>query len=333
MAKKTSGNRKRKKDLFADLWDRPRHDVENDAKELKRRKIVIEQEFESVRGERQRQIRIAQAIRGVIIDTKNIRSEHKGIINKIGERESLIRDLRDRRDAINERVVLPLKNIENELQKTYRMLTEERTDMRYPSVEEEERLFSFFFELQAMHPLMKESSKLHNERISLIEEQREAIKALRAKEAEHDQVVDEAKSADPKMRDLKATPWEEKAYNRRIAKLLEEQKGKRSELKNLSREIGRLDAFLRVDRKNREKGAKSKRFGRKMVDVNEARRKAESGESMSLQDLTAILDSGGFDSLKSKQTSDSKRKKKSKSKKKFGASRGSSRSGKPARDE
>ena len=198
--------------------------------------------------------------------------------------------MRDRRDAINERVVLPLKNIEKELLKTYRMLTEERTDMRYPSVEEEERLFSFFFELQAMHPLMKESSKLHNERISLIEEQREAIKALRAKEAEHDQVVDEAKASDPKMRDLKATPWEEKSYNRRIAKLLEEQKNKRSELKNLSREIGRLDAFLRVDRKNKEKGAKSNRYGRTRVDVSEARRKAESGESMSLQDLSAILD-------------------------------------------
>ena len=336
----------KKSDLFADLWDRPKHEVESELKELLRRKIVAEQEFEAVRGERQRQIRITQAIRGVIVDTKNIRSEHKGIINQIGERENFIKDLRQRRDSINERVVLPLRNIDEELSNTFHQLTEERKDLRYPSVEEELRLFSFFFELQAMRPLAFESDALHHERIKLIEKQRQAIKELRQKESEHDEVVQSIQGTDPVIKDIKVTPWEEKAYNRRIAKLFEEQKAKRDELHNIRREAGRLDAFMRVDRKKRERASKGGgpgstgwgghhgRGGRRGPDVEEVRRKAATGESMSLEDLSALLDSGGLDSITKKHgESEQKRKHKGKQAKKFGAVRGQAKTGRPDRSE
>ena len=336
----------KKRDLFADLWDRPKYEVESELKELVRRKTVAEQEIEAVRGERQRQIRIAQAIRGVIVDTKNIRSAHKGIINQIGERENVIKDLRQRRDSINERVVIPLKNIDEELMNTFLQLTEERKDLRYPSVEEELRLFSFFFELQAMRPLAIESNSLHHERIELIEKQREAIKELRQKESEHDEVVQSIQDSDPIIKEIKVTPWEEKSYNRRIAKLFEEQKAKRDELHNIRREAGRLDAFLRVDRKKRERTSKSSgrvvagsggkhgRGGRRGPDVEEVRRKAATGESMSLEDLSALLDSGGLDSIKKKHgDSGQKRKRKGSQAKKFSASRGAAKAGRPDRND
>ena len=72
---KKKGHRKgksggKRKDLFVDLWGRPKHEIESELKDLIRRRTVAEQEFEAVQGERQRQIRIAQAIRGVIVDTK-----------------------------------------------------------------------------------------------------------------------------------------------------------------------------------------------------------------------------------------------------------------------
>ena len=336
----------KKRDLFADLWDRPKHEVESELKDLVRRKTVAEQEIEAVRGERQRQIRIAQAIRGVIVDTKNIRSAHKGIINQIGERENVIKDLRQRRDSINERVVIPLRNIDEELSKTFLQLTEERKDLRYPSVTEELRLFSFFFELQAMRPLAIESNALHHERIELIEKQRHAIKELRQKESEHDEVVQSIQGSDPVIKDIKVTPWEEKSYNRRIAKLFEEQKVKRDELHNIRREAGRLDAFLRVDRKKRERaikgggrgdggsGGKRGHGGRRGPDVEEVRRKAATGESMSLDDLSALLDSGGLDSIKKKHSeSGQKRKRKGSQAKKFNASRGAAKAGRPDRDD
>jgi len=336
---KKKGHRKgksggKRKDLFVDLWDRPKHEIESELKDLIRRRTVAEQEFEAVQGERQRQIRIAQAIRGVIVDTKNIRSEHKGVITEIGERENLIRDMRKRRDEINEQVVIPLKNIEEELVKTYVQLTEERKDLRYPNVAEEKKLFSFFFELQAMHPLAVESNELHHERSDLIEQQRDSIKVLRQKESEHDQVVQSIKDTDPTIKKIKATPWEEKAYNRRIAKLLEELNAKRKELKDLRREVGRLEAFIRVDRKKQEKGGFRHSRRRRGPNVEEVKRKAASGESISLDDLSALLDSGGFDSIVGSNTSaDSKRKRKGKQTKRFGASRGEAKTGRPDRSD
>ncbi len=339
-AKKKVGKDKKKprKDLFKDLRDRPKHEIEEELKVLRRRQSVAKAEFESLSNERQRQINIVQAIRGAIAETKDIRSEHKGIIGSIGGREKGIRELRNTRDSINSKVVLPLQNIEEELLRTYENLTAEMKNMRYPGVKQEEKLFAFFFELQEMHKLATISNDSHQKMIAEITDQRTAITNLRLKEAEHDDVVGKLSEEKPGMKGVKATPWEEKAYNRQIMKLLDEIRNKRKEIHGINREVGRLDAFIRVDRqKSQQSGGRGghsyKGRQRKGPDVGEVRRKAASGESMSLADLGALMSSGGLSKLKPEHSKESRRsKKKSLAQKKIGASRGSRSSRKPSAD-
>ncbi len=339
-SKKEAGKDKKKprKDLFKDLRDRPKHEIEEELKVLRRRQSVAKAEFESLSNERQRQISIVQAIRGAIAETKGIRSEHKGIIGTIGGREKDIRELRSTRDSINAKVVLPLQNIEEELLRTYENLTAEMKNMRYPGVKQEEKLFSFFFELQEMHKLATISNDSHQMMITEITDQRTAIANLRLKEAEHDDVVGKLSDEKPGMKGVKATPWEEKAYNRQIMKLLDEIKNKRKEVHGINREVGRLDAFIRVDRKKSQQsggrgGNSYKGRQHKGPNVSEIRRKAASGESMSLADLGALMSSGGLSTIKPEHSKDTRRsKKKSLAQKKIGASRGSRSSRKPSAD-
>lgn len=341
-SKKTTDNRgdkkpkkDAKKDLFVDLRDRPKHEVEDELKVLKRRQSVARAEFESVQNERKRQINIVQAIRGAIAETKGIKTEHKGIIGTIGGREKSIRDLRATRDSINSRVVLPLKNIEDEIVRTYEILTAEMKNMRYPGVKQEEALFSFFFELQEMYKLATESNAAHLQMIEEINIQRNAIATLRVKESEHDEVMEKVTSEKPGMKGIKATPWEEKTYNKQIMKLLEEMRKKRVEMRNINREVGRLDAFLRVERKKSQQSGShgkgnDKRSYNRGPNMKEVRRKAASGESMSLADLGALMSSGGLSTVKPEHNTEKRNsKKKAMSMKKIGASRGSRNRRKP----
>ena len=329
------------KDLFADLRSRPTPEIESEAKELRQRKSLIEAEVDSIKVARQAQISIVEALRGIVNDTSSLRSEQRKIIPQLGNRRKEMDKLRQQRDDINTKIVLPTKAIEEEILLVYEKLCGAAKSFRYPSPEEEVRLFVYFLELQEMFKAAVISSECHHLLQQLSGQQRAAVKELKSFESETESIKSEALDGIKSAKELKGNYHEMKDIDGQIAKLLRNLNSKRDELREANRELGRLDAWLRIQKKDGNKpsgkrhvskGGSSDRThqGRvPKVDIKEVKRKAASGESMSLEDFGALLSSGGLSSITADEPQSSRSRRKKSNKKRVGATSGNRGTGRP----
>ena len=329
------------KDLFADLRSRPANEIESDAKELRKKKSLIEAEVDSIKEARQAQIRIVQALRGIVNDTSNLRTEQRKLIPQLGNRRKEMDKLRQQRDDINRKIVLPTKAIEEEKITVYEKLCGTAKSFRYPSPEEEIRLFIYFLELQEMFKAAVISSECHHVLQQLSGQQRAAVKELKSFESETESIKSDALEGITSATELKGNYHEMKDIDRQITKLLRNLNSKRDELREANRELGRLDAWLRIQKKDAKKpsgkqqGSKSGSSDRARqsrapkVDIKEVKRKAASGESMSLEDFGALLSSGGLSSITADDPQQSRSRRKKSNKKRVGATSGSRGTGRP----
>ena len=329
------------KDLFADLRSRPANEIESEAKELRKKKSLIEAEVDSIKEARQAQIRIVQALRGIVNDTSNLRTEQRKLIPQLGNRRKEMDKLRQQRDDINRKIVLPTKAIEEEIITVYEKLCGTAKSFRYPSPEEEIRLFIYFLELQEMFKAAVISSECHHVLQQLSGQQRAAVKELKSFESETESIKSDALEGITSATELKGNYHEMKDIDRQITKLLRNLNSKRDELREANRELGRLDAWLRIQKKDAKKpsgkqqGSKSGSSDRARqsrapkVDIKEVKRKAASGESMSLEDFGALLSSGGLSSITADDPQQSRSRRKKSNKKRVGATSGSRGTGRP----
>lgn len=329
------------KDLFADLRSRPANEIESEAKELRKKKSLIEAEVDSIKEARQAQIRIVQALRGIVNDTSNLRTEQRKLIPQLGNRRKEMDKLRQQRDDINRKIVLPTKAIEEEIITVYEKLCGTAKSFRYPSPEEEIRLFIYFLELQEMFKAAVISSECHHVLQQLSGQQRAAVKELKSFESETESIKSDALEGITSATELKGNYHEMKDIDRQITKLLRNLNSKRDELREANRELGRLDAWLRIQKKDAKKpsgkqqGSKSGSSDRARqsrapkVDIKEVKRKAASGESMSLEDFGALLSSGGLSSITGDEPQQSRSRRKKSNKKRVGATSGSRGTGRP----
>ncbi len=329
------------KDLFADLRSRPTPEIESEAKELRKRKSLIEAEVDSIKVARQAQIRIVEALRGIVNDTSELRTEQRKIIPQLGNRRKEIDKLRQQRDDINSKIVLPTKAIEEEIILVYEKLCGAAKSFRYPSPEEEVRLFIYFLELQEMFKAAVISSECHHVLQQLSGQQRAAVKELKSFESETESIKSDALEGITSAKELKGNYHEMKDIDRQIGKLWRNLNSKHDELREAKRELGRLDAWLRIQKKDSNKPS-GKRQGSKggssdrphqsrvpKVDIKEVKRKAASGESMSLEDFGALLSSGGLSNIIADEPQPSRSRRKKSNKKRVGATSGNRGTGRP----
>jgi len=329
------------KDLFVDLRSRPTPEIESEAKELRKRKSLIEAEVDSIKVARQAQISIVEALRGIVNDTSELRTEQRKIIPQLGNRRMEMDKLRQQRDDINSKIVLPTKAIEEEIILVYEKLCGAAKSFRYPSPEEEVRLFIYFLELQEMFKAAVISSECHHVLQQLSGQQRAAVKELKSFESETESIKSDALEGITSAKELKGNYHEVKDIDRQIGKLLRNLNSKRDELREANRELGRLDAWLRIQKKDSNKPSE-KRQGSKggssdrppqsrvpKVDIKEVKRKAASGESMSMEDFGALLSSGGLSNLIADDSQPSRSRRKKSNKKRVGATSGNRGTGRP----
>ena len=330
------------KDLFADLRSRPANEIESEAKELRKKKSLIEAEVDSIREARQAQITIVQALRGIVNDTSELKAEQRKLIPQLGNRRKEMDKLRQQRDEINSKVVLPTKAIEEEILLVYEKLCGTVKSFRYPSPEEEVRLFIYFLELQEMFKAAVISSECHHVLQQLSGQQRAAVKELKLFESETESIKSDALEGITSVKELKGNYHEMKDIDRQITKLLRNLNSKRDELREASRELGRLDAWLRIQKKDADKPSPKRHESKSgssdrpprqssapRVDLKEVKRKAASGESMSLEDFGALLSSGGLSDITADEPQQSRSRRKKSSKKRVGATSGIRGSGRP----
>jgi hypothetical protein len=288
-------------DLFHDIRNLPIKDVENKKTIIQGEINALETKIKAFEQEKSTAIRLANAMKGIIEETSEIRSEHKSIHLGLKERSKEIRELKKERDLINSNIVIPLKYIEEQLAKVYKRLTNELNVRYIPSLEKEISDFSWFFELQEMHKKAKDAENLHNKYVELSKLQHEDIKKLEMFETKHDEVTTKLLDEEPLLKDLKFGKNGAKSYDKRVYNINRAIHNSRSEFQKLRREIGRLDAWLRI---SKGKGKSNK--GRDRRDSNKSG-KVTSGP-VTLGDLSDLL-------AQSSQSSSTKKTKKVSSKK------------------
>ena len=270
-----------KLDLFEDLRNqddaKTRHDLGILYEQLKQvEKSVLVRE-----SERNDAIKMSKALRR----NAELAKEQSGLSSELRPRRSKIDELQSKRDSSNNHYI-PVHFIEEELSRVYSILTTENTNRVEMSLEKEKQMFSWFFELQSMYEHSKLARKYHREFLKLLEQQQHSIEHIKDIRQEMIEIQSFGKFTD---------------FDDLAMKLLKELNPLKRERRNLRREIGRLEAWLRKQTHfNNNKHSRHKRKRKKSVDnhkVNAVKSKVVSGDSFSLQDLEVLLKNGGLSSV------------------------------------
>ncbi len=283
-------------DIFHDLRDKSTESVQSMLEKTRGEMDALDRRIDALEVERQSNLRMARAMRGVIEETSDLRKEHKSIIVGLKGRNAEIDEVKKKRDKINSDVILPIHMIEDELSKVYSRLTEELDIHRVPSLRKEKEQFSWFMELQAMHGKAREASELHQKFIELVTLQKEEIKKLKIYETKHDDATSKLLDQEPLLKDKNINSKEVGSYDRRVQNIQKALRQRRGEMHKLRREAGRLDAWLRK-KSNPQQGNRNrgKRKGGK------GKKQQESSGPMTLGDISGLL-SGMGSETSSKRT-------------------------------
>ena len=298
-------------DLFEDLRTRSNQDVKDMLGDLQSELSVLESEIEIRNNERRNAIEMSKALR----KSADLQREENKIANTLKPRREKIEQVKKQRDEVNNNYI-PVHWIENELSKVFKRLTEDVDLMRTPSLQKETELFSWFFELQSMHEHSRKTREFHNEFKKLLREQKNALFEL--------ENVKESGTEISLFGDF--ANFDDLAH-----KLLLEMNPMHTEKRKLKREIGRLEAWIRISgRKGGQKTRNNNRSKKKQypkrrdnVNVAEVKSRAASGGSLSLSDLDALLNSGGISSITNEPQNDNTKRKKKSKKNNFSPHRGS----------
>ena len=123
-------------DIFHDLRDKSTESVQSMLEKTRGEMDALDRRIDALESERQSNLRMARAMRGVIEETSDLRKEHKSIVVGLKGRNAEIDEVKKKRDKINSDVILPIHMIEDELSKVYKRLTEELDIHRVPSLKE-----------------------------------------------------------------------------------------------------------------------------------------------------------------------------------------------------
>ena len=300
-----------RKDIFEDLRNVERHVLENKKQSLETELKSVEKRVESARNERSQALKMSKAVKGVIEATSEMSKEAKEVVALLKQGAKNLEQKRNARDEINQRILLPLHSIEEQLSHYYEQLTGEVDIFRVPSLEKEMSDFRYFFELKQMHGEMKKSQKLHEEYVSLVKEQRSNVKKLEKIDKDKSDTASKLLEEDASG-DLKINIGDLKEYNRKIAKLNKILDEIFAERRTLRREVGRLDAWFKIldkpkPKPRRKHNDRNRDFKPNKPSAFEVRKKSEAGGTLDLSELDVLLSSGGLVSSSSKNSSKSRK--------------------------
>ena len=291
--KKQRKSRKPKVGLFDDLLDLATHEIEERLSDFRASIRALEQEHESLKNERASTITLVQSMRVIVQQSRGMSKERQKLLNQFRSFRDAGSKMREERDVINSRVPPPIEVIEQRLEQTLRRLSTHQNDLaRMPNQKFEIRLFSFFFELQAMYAVKKMSHEKHLSYIDSIRAQEGSLKALDNLAKEKKKVAVEQAAEMPASSEMKADHKEIRRLNDSISTMLESIKNQRGEIRKMRREVGRLDAYLRIR-------VKDEKAGRRRVRLSEVKQRASAGDTLSMEDLGALLASGNLTDISS----------------------------------
>ena len=288
------GGRRHDSNLFDDLDGVESHVVRERLAQHRAGLRATEQQHDSLQSERKALISTVQLLREAVGKSSGISRERGKLLKELRDRRKRVDQQRNIRDSINERIAPPSAWIDSLLKKTLKRLTSMPDDLlKMPNLPTEIKQFSFLFELQQMHTQKKLSDAAHDEYVNLMRKQQKTIDDLDALKDEREQIASETASEDPRLKEMKVNRKEEKQLNERIAGMLGTILAQRDEMKGHRREIGRLEAFLRIRTDAERKGHTVQ------PRLEDIQKRAATGGALSLEDLSRLISSGGLRDLDS----------------------------------
>ena len=236
------------------------------------------------------------------------------VCNNERKKVQKIPEITNLRDEIQKKILIPTYRIEAELVRIYQRLTGEVDIFRVPSILTEENDFSLFFELQEMLPKAREADKLHSEFVELVKKQ-SSIQSTPSNDSS-DESIAAIKSAISKAHNS------DKFFSSSnlITRYLEELN---LDKRRIKRELGRLKSWLKYceginnqqykkSKSKRSRSSNNRKISNK--EIAEVQLKMESGEGLSLSELSILLSNGGLFSQQKTNDDNSPKKKYSRTK-------------------
>lgn len=290
------GKRRHDSNLFDDLDDLEAYEIRERLAQHRAGLRATEQQHDSLQSERRALISTVQLLRDAVGKSSGISRERGKLLKELRERRKRVDEQRNIRDSINERIAPPSSLIDSLLKKTLKRLTVLPDDLlKMPNLPTEIKQFSFLFELQQMHAQKNLSDAAHDEYVKLMRKQQRTIDNLDELKDEREQIASVTTSEDPRLKEMKVNRKEEKQLNKRIASMLDTILSQRDEIKGHRREIGRLEAFLRIRTDAERKGHTVQ------PRIQDIQQRAASGGALSLEELSRLISSGGLSDLDSRE--------------------------------
>lgn len=296
-------------DFFHDLRTQNTDTLKTTLEEMKAEVTGVEEHIQSLVTERQNSKELLDLLRGTLQETRNVKSNRQSILAELRPLSMKVQELRQTRDGINDRIAIPTKRIRQEMVRMFDSLTAEVDIFNTQNLGKERGDFSYFFELQAMYKASIESNEAHQEFIRLRREQNKEYKALKKTNSEEEDVLNRLIEKNPELKGINLHPKTVKEFQHNANKLQKSINIQYSKKHELKREIGRIEAWIRIAASKgnqRQRNDSKPRVHRRQapaVNINEVRERASSGGSFSLNELDAILSEGGIKTIESKEKS------------------------------
>ena len=315
-------NRKGKREfLFDDLVALPTNEINSSRTQVKQTLSKKEEEHEQFQRERKELVEFVKKVRSVLMGPRN--PEISELVSRL-KIAQISRDNSKKLRADYDKKVPPSpEDIIQSLKQRHKPLwTISNRIQEIPSLKEEIDLFESYFEYQAMYQIAIKSDEQQQILLEAYKEIKDTMKAIRKFDLED--IDDNEFSKIQEKYPNKKIGWESVDYaSKKISEIDDWCQNWIKEKRRLYKEILRLEAYLRIRGKEAEKESLK-------IKSEEIREKAETGGTLSLDDLSALISTGEIGKITEnnheiKKNDELKRNKKSR-KKRSNAKRGKPRS-------
>ena len=311
----------RESGLFEDLEEMDHKDIDELKGDLERDLKSIEQQHRELREERRNQIAIVRSLRVAVGEIASAEGERKGLLKQFHSTRKSAEESRKQRDSVNSCIPPPIDVLSEWLEENHRRLTTIDNDLTaVPTLPRELETFSRFFELQAAIVSKRKSEVAHDKYVKCVQKMREITSKLDSTRKSKKDSADNA-SGQSDIEPEKISRSEVRNTSRRIDKIDKKLDTLSSERKSLRKRLGRIKSYQKVTTRRGQP-----------IRLSDVKDRAKSGGALEASELEVLLNSGTLSELAGSESdakeTDSKVQQSTKKKRmKLGVTRGGPRKG------
>tara|TARA_X000001036_G_scaffold83671_1_gene75748 strand:+ start:118 stop:1110 length:993 start_codon:yes stop_codon:yes gene_type:complete len=277
-------NRKARREfLFDDLVVLPTEEINSARTQIKEKLSMKEDEHEQFQNERKTLVEFVKKVRGILMGPRN--PEISELVSRLKIAQNNRDNAKKLRADFDKRVPPSPKDIIESLKQRHKPLwTISNRIQEIPTLKEEINLFESYFEYQAMYEIALKSDEQQQILLDAYKEIKNTMKAI--KKFDLEDIDDNEFSKIQEKYPEKNIGWESvDSSSKKISEIDDWCQNWIKEKRTLYKEIQRLEAYLRIRGKEAEKESLK-------IKSEVIREKAETGGTLSLDDLSALISTG-----------------------------------------